>query len=147
MNEIDGPHRWAWHTAATISRSVRTRAAGRIRARCVFLAIVVVLLGTSGCAPYNPPFQGDLTAQRYQSDLASCRTSSREAVRLKNAATPSSWIISPITGPPKVRAAIRKCMENKGYVLEKTAGLAARDCGNATGDRACTIPVTRRDNA
>jgi hypothetical protein len=27
--------------------------------------------------------------------------------------------MSPITGPPEVRAAIRKCMESKGYALEK----------------------------
>jgi hypothetical protein len=27
--------------------------------------------------------------------------------------------MSPFTGPPEVRAAIRKCMEGNGYVLEK----------------------------
>jgi hypothetical protein len=40
-------------------------------------------------------------------------------VRRKNAATPGTWIISPFTGPPEVRAAIRKCMESKGYALDK----------------------------
>jgi hypothetical protein len=85
------------------------------------VVIAAVLLGVSGCADYDPPVQADHTSEQYQGDLAKCRTSSTEAVRLKNAATPEKWIISPITGPPAVRAAIRQCMQGKGYVLEKTA--------------------------
>jgi hypothetical protein len=83
------------------------------------LMVLVVLAGLSGCAPYDPPFQGDHASQHYRDDLGKCRTSSRESVRLKNAATPASWVISPFTGPPMVRAAIRTCMQGKGYVLEK----------------------------
>ncbi len=83
------------------------------------LISLVVLAGVSGCAPYDPPLQGDHTSHRFQDDLKQCRTSSREAVRLKNASTLGSWVISPFTGPPAVRAAIRKCMQGKGYALEK----------------------------
>ena len=81
------------------------------------LLIVPVLLGLSGCGPYDPPFQGDHASEKYKSDLEACRTSSSHAVYLKNAAAPGTWIISPITGPPAVRAAIRTCMQGKGYVL------------------------------
>jgi hypothetical protein len=83
------------------------------------LLSLVVLAGVSGCAPYDPPLRGDHASQHYRDDLKQCRTASREAVRLKNASTPLSWVISPITGPPAVRAAIRKCMQGKGYALEK----------------------------
>jgi len=81
------------------------------------LMVLVVLASAGGCTPYDPPFQGDHAAQHYKDDLEKCRTSSRETVRLRNAATPGRWLISPITGPPVVRAAIRKCMQDKGYVL------------------------------
>jgi hypothetical protein len=81
---------------------------------------VVLVLMIGGCADYDPPIQGDHTSDKYRADLEKCRTSSTETVRLKNAATPQSWVISPITGPPEVHALIRKCMVGKGYVLEKT---------------------------
>jgi hypothetical protein len=84
------------------------------------LVASLVLAALNGCATYDPPVQADHTSEKYQTDLAACRTTSRETVRRKNAATPQSWIISPITGPPEVRAAIRTCMTGKGYVLEKT---------------------------
>jgi hypothetical protein len=84
------------------------------------VAVSVILTGLSGCAAYDPPVQGDHNADKYKTDLEACRTTSQETVRRKNAATPQSWIISPITGPPEVRAAIRACMSGKGYVLEKT---------------------------
>ena len=81
---------------------------------------LVILLGTSGCSSYDPPVQGDHTSARYKSDLQQCRATSAETIRLKNADTPSSWILSPFTGPPKVRAAIRTCMAGKGYPLDET---------------------------
>ena len=81
--------------------------------------IAALLLGQSGCSPYDPPIQGDHTSDRYKADLEKCRDSSTETVRLKNASTPQSWVISPITGPPAVRALIRTCMQGKGYVVEK----------------------------
>ena len=84
--------------------------------------VVALLAGVSGCAAYDPPVRGDRTSDKYKADLEQCRTSSTEAVRLKNASTPQSWIISPITGPPAVRAAILKCMEAKGFALEKAGG-------------------------
>jgi hypothetical protein len=87
--------------------------------RRIELFSLVVLASVSGCAPYDPPLQGDHTSQHYRDDLRQCRTSSREAVRLKNASTLESWVISPFTGPPAVRAAIRKCMQDKGYALKK----------------------------
>jgi hypothetical protein len=83
---------------------------------------IALLVGVSGCAAYDPPVQGDRTSDKYKADLEMCRTTSTEAVRLKNAATPQSWVISPFTGPPMVRAAILKCMEGKGYALEEAGG-------------------------
>ena len=80
--------------------------------------IPLLLLAVSGCTSYDPPVQGDHTSAKYKADLEKCRTSSTEAVRLKNAATPGPWIISPFTGPGMVRAAIRSCMQHQGYVLE-----------------------------
>ena len=85
-----------------------------------FLIIPALLGASASGAPYDPPVQGDHTAERYKADLEKCRTTSTESVRLKNAATPGSWVISPFTGPPAVRAAIRTCMAGKGYTLEKT---------------------------
>jgi hypothetical protein len=85
------------------------------------LMIPTLLLGVSGCAsPYDPPIQGDHTSERYKTDLEKCRTTSTETVRRQNADTPWTWMISPFTGPPKVRTAIRTCMEHNRYVLEKT---------------------------
>ncbi len=92
---------------------------GTLKLRHVALIVPALLLGT-GCSTYDPPVEGDHTSEKYQADVETCRTTSTEAVRLKNAATPEKWIISPITGPPAVRAAIRTCMQGKGYVLQKT---------------------------
>jgi hypothetical protein len=83
------------------------------------LVIPVLLLGVSGCSSYDPPIHGDHTLEKYQTDLKTCRTSSAETVRRHNAGAPGTWIMSPINGPPEVRAAIRTCMTGKGYVLEK----------------------------
>jgi hypothetical protein len=80
---------------------------------------LLILLTVAGCGEYDPPIQGDHTADRYKTDLEACRKTSSHAVYLKNAAAPGTWIISPIIGPPKVRAAIRACMQAKGYQLEK----------------------------
>ena len=77
---------------------------------------VGLLLGLGGCA-YDASVKGDHTSEQYKVDLEKCRASSAESVRLKNADTFGTWIISPFTGPPAVRAAIRKCMTGKGYVL------------------------------
>jgi hypothetical protein len=86
------------------------------------LSGLALLLGLTGCSAYDPPIRGDHNTDRYKTDLEACRTSSREAVRLRNADTPMTWIMSPFTGPPAVRAAIRTCMTQKGYVVEKTGG-------------------------
>jgi hypothetical protein len=82
-----------------------------------FLVVAALLLGVGGCASYDPPIQGDHTTPAYQTDLDSCRATSSETVRRQNAATPWTWIKSPFTGPPRVRAAIRSCMAGKGYVV------------------------------
>jgi hypothetical protein len=90
-----------------------------IRIRCLLPAL---LLAVSGCsAPYDPPVQGDHTAQRYKTDLEKCRTTATETVRLRNADTPFTWMKSSFTGPSMVRAEIRTCMQHAGYVLAKTA--------------------------
>jgi hypothetical protein len=83
------------------------------------LLIPALLLGLSGCGSYDPPVRGDHGTAAYKADLEKCRTTSAETVRLKNAGTPGRWIMSPINGPPEVRAAIRTCMAARGYVLEK----------------------------
>lgn len=81
--------------------------------------IVLALLGVSACGSYDPPVVGDHATEKYQADLEKCQSTSTEAVRLKNAATLESWVISPFTGPPAVHAAIRTCMQSKGYTLEQ----------------------------
>jgi hypothetical protein len=85
------------------------------------LIMCMLLFGVSACGgSYDPPVRGDRTSEKYQTDLEKCRTDSTESVRLKNAGTIGRWIISPFTGPPAVRAAIRACMVGKGYALEAT---------------------------
>ena len=83
-----------------------------IRASLILSALLL-----SGCGSYDPPIQGDHNAAKYKSDLEACQTSAHHAVYLQNAGDPGTWIISPITGPPKVRAGIRSCMQKKGYVM------------------------------
>ena len=101
--------------ASSYHRSVPTR--------CTPLILLTLLLGLGGCgAPYDPPVQGDHRSEKYKTDLENCRTSSTETVRRQNAAYPGTWIMSPINGPPEVRAAIRTCMVGKGYTLENTGG-------------------------
>jgi hypothetical protein len=87
------------------------------------LLVPVLLLALNGCggAPYDPPIVGDHASAQYKADLEACRKSSAASVHQHNAGTPGTWIISPITGPSQVRAAIRTCMTGKKYVLEKTA--------------------------
>jgi hypothetical protein len=92
----------------------------RMRSLSACLIMPVLLLGVSGCTAYDPPIQGDHSTDRYKADLDACRTSSTEAVRLRNADTFGTWLRSPFTGPPAMRAAIRTCMAGKGYVLETT---------------------------
>jgi hypothetical protein len=82
------------------------------------LLVSAILFGAGGCAPYDPPVAGDHATDKYKSDLETCRTASHHAVYLRNARSPGTWIISPITGPSAVRAAIRTCMQGKGYVLD-----------------------------
>jgi hypothetical protein len=87
------------------------------------LIIAMLVFAVSACgAPYDPPVRGDHMSEKYKTDLEKCRADSTESVRLKNAATPERWVISPFTGPPAVRAAIRSCMARKGYTLETTNG-------------------------
>jgi hypothetical protein len=80
--------------------------------------LLSLLLAVSGCTAYDPPVHGDHASERYKTDLEACRKSSSHAVYLQNAGAPGTWILSPIIGPPKVRAAIRTCMTGKGYMLE-----------------------------
>jgi hypothetical protein len=86
------------------------------------LVVATLLLGLSGCGSYDPPVQGDHASENYKTNLEACRKSSSHAVYLKNAASPGTWIISPITGPPRVRAEIRSCMVGKGYTLQTPEG-------------------------
>jgi hypothetical protein len=86
------------------------------------IAVAALLLGLTGCGSYDPPVLGDHASEHYKADLEACRTSSSHAVYIKNAGSPGTWIISPITGPPEVRAEIRTCMTAKGYTLQKSGG-------------------------
>lgn len=90
-----------------------------MRSLPISLAIPTLFFSLSGCAPYTPQVKAGHTPEQYNTDLEVCRTSSAHAVYLKNAAYPWTWIISPVTGPPATRAAIRKCLETKGYALTK----------------------------
>jgi hypothetical protein len=93
----------------------------RLLQSCLILPIL--LLGLSGCGTsYDPPIAGDHTAAKYQTDLGKCQTTSAETVRRQNADTPWTWMKSPFTGPPEVRAAIRTCMAHDGYVVETAGG-------------------------
>jgi hypothetical protein len=95
----------------------------RMRLLQTCLIMSIPLLGLSGCAPsYDPPVAVDHTSAKYKTDLDKCQTTSAETVRRENADTPWTWMTSPFTGPPRVRAAIRTCMEHDGYTVEKTGG-------------------------
>lgn len=83
-----------------------------------FLLLSSLLLGLSGCGSYDPPVLGDHQAETYKTDRETCRKSSTETVRRQNANTPGTWIMSPFTGPPRVRAIMRTCMKSKGYKLD-----------------------------
>jgi hypothetical protein len=109
-------------TRSLRAQSPPTSTISGMRRFCAALVIAALLPGLIGCADYDPPVLGDHTSEQYKADLEKCRTTSTEAVRLRNAATLERWIISPITGPPAVRAAIRTCMEGKKYVLEQEPG-------------------------
>jgi ABC-type glycerol-3-phosphate transport system substrate-binding protein len=93
---------------------------GRMRMLRTCLIVPALLLGLSGCgSPYDPPLPVDHTSAKYQTDIAKCQTTSAETVRRQNADTPWTWMKSPFTGPPEVRAAIRTCMAHDGYTVEK----------------------------
>ncbi len=79
--------------------------------------VVLALLPLAACATYDPNMAGTHPAAQYDADLESCRTSSREAVRLDNARYLWRWIGSAYWGPGEVRTAIRQCMEGRGYAL------------------------------
>jgi hypothetical protein len=85
----------------------------------VTLIALALTLGVSGCGSYDPPVRGDHASTQYKADLDKCVTDSNEAVRRQNADTPGTWIMSPFTGPPRVRSAVGTCMVKKGYVLDK----------------------------
>ena len=82
------------------------------------LAVLALLL-LAAWVTYNANMAGTHPAARYDADLESCRTSSREAVRLDNAKYVWRWIDSAYWGPGEVPSAIRQCMEGKGYALAR----------------------------
>ena len=79
------------------------------------LTILAALLPLAACATYDPHMAGAHPSSQYVADLASCRTVSREQVRQDNARFVWRWIGSAYYGPGEVRAAVRSCMEGKGY--------------------------------
>jgi hypothetical protein len=73
-------------------------------------------LGLADCAhTYDPPLATDHESPRYKADLHECARTSNEQVRLVNASTLGSWVLSPFTGAAMVHTAIRECMLKKGY--------------------------------
>ena len=61
----------------------------------VSLIIPALLLGASACgAPYDPPVQGDHTAEQYKADLEKCRTTSADR-GLARPGTTVSWLPMP----------------------------------------------------
>lgn len=87
---------------------------GRLHGEGIKAGLAAVLLLLAGCS-YDPGMRGDHDDRQYGRDLAACRQAAMGPVRKQNAATPQSWIVSPITGPAMMRAAIGKCLATKGY--------------------------------
>ena len=92
---------------------------------------LAALLPLAACASYNPHMMGAHPAAQYDSDLASCRTVSREQVREENAKFVWRWIGSAYYGPGEVRAAVRSCMEGKGYAVAALLAIAKADASLA----------------
>jgi hypothetical protein len=63
--------------------------------RYALLALLPLLISCS----YDPPIQGDHTAQKYQTDLQACRDKAAHDVYMKFAGSIWTWIVSPITAP------------------------------------------------
>ncbi len=76
-------------------------------------ALVLSGVVLSGCA-YEPAIQ-DRSAPSYQADLQSCQDSGPAEVNARNAKTGLAWFSSPVRRPFQIRAAVRACMEGKGY--------------------------------
>ncbi len=75
---------------------------------CVLLA---------ACGAYDPPFQTDHTAVKYQKDLKQCRDPADLKARQIAGNTPASFIKSWFTSDEPERQEIRTCMQARGYVL------------------------------
>ena len=72
----------------------------------VSLIIPALLLGASACgAPYDPPVQGDHTAEQYKADLEKCRTTSADR-GLARPGTTVSWLPTPHSIPRGYRCAM-----------------------------------------
>ena len=100
------------------ARNQGTAPPGRRRGGPGLALLGLALLPLASCA-YDPAMMGAHPAPQYETDLQACRTTSREQVRLQNAKTLASWLTSPIHGPGMVRAAVRGCLEARGYAAAR----------------------------
>lgn len=80
--------------------------------------LILLALPVCACA-YDPPMQADHQSASYQTNLKQCRkTGGEEATKIVKASG-ILFLSYPISHPIKARAQIRKCMQGKGYNLEK----------------------------
>lgn len=80
--------------------------------------LILLALPLCACA-YDPPVQADHQSASYQADLKQCRkTGDAQANKIVKASGPL-FLTYPVSYPIKARTQIRKCMQDKGYNLEK----------------------------
>ncbi len=80
--------------------------------------IAILCAGTllAGCA-FDPPVAGDHHAPKYVSDLAACREAAGKAAHHAVISRGYLFLTYPVSYPIEKRAALRKCMVDKGYTL------------------------------
>ena len=79
---------------------------------------MLLILSTvlAGCGGYAPRVTST-ASPTYQTDLVSCQDTSAAEVNRRNAKTGLAWFSSPFRRTFQIHAAIRGCMEAKGYTL------------------------------
>jgi hypothetical protein len=83
------------------------------------LRILLALpLCVCACA-YDPPVQANHQSASYQADLKQRRKTGDEQATKIVKASGILFLTYPVSYPVKARAQIRKCMQDKGYNLEK----------------------------
>jgi hypothetical protein len=86
------------------------------------LRFIAIGLGSTlllaGCGTYDPDMQGDHAAPQYKADLAACQKLAGPAAIKRVNSLGYLFLTYPISYPRARRAAVRTCMEGKGYKLK-----------------------------